>query len=437
MADWVRILADQRDDLARLPFADYVQRERQTAIHLDSPLAQVVIGVRRCGKTTLCHQVLHEAGVRYAYVNFDDELLARVRPEDLNDILQAAYVVYGDFTHVFLDELQNVSGWELFVNRLLRKGLHVLVTGSNGNLLSQEFGTHLTGRYEEIELQPFSFREFLAYRKDEGEALTTRSRARREVAYRLFSREGGLPEVYVLPDPVGYLKTLYNAILFKDVVKRWSVRYPTVLTDVASVLLANFCREINYAEIAKTLNVKSVHTVQNYVDYLEKAYLIATLDKYSTKPVRRQQAQKAYATDLGFASFFTGSDSSADELGWRLENLVFLELRAGRAAGRYELYYWKNGHEVDFVLVRGKRVVRLVQASYSISGDRTRAREVGALLAAARHLGCTDLEIVTFSESCEIVEDGQTIRVSAITDWLMRPGRFNGMAGLQDEQDER
>jgi len=397
MADLVRILSDQKEDLEGLPWNAYVQRERQALLHLDSPLAQVVIGVRRCGKTTLCHQALRAAGVRYAYVNFDDELLVRVSPEQLNDILQAAYVVYGAFTHIFLDELQNIAGWELFVNRLLRKGLHVLVTGSNANLLSQEFGTHLTGRYEEVELQPFTFREFLNLRKVRDTGLSTRSRAQREIEYRLFSREGGLPETYTLSNPSSYLKTLYHAILFKDVVRRWNVRYPTVLADVAAVLLTNFCREVNYTEIAKALNVRSVHTIQNYVDYLEKAY----------------------ATDLGFVSFFTGSDTSGEELGWRLENLVFLKLRAGRQSGNYELFYWKNGHEVDFVLVRRKRVVKLIQVAYSIASSKAKARETNALLEASERLGCDDLEIVTFSEKDVIAANGKTIRVSPATEWLV------------------
>lgn len=419
MADWVRLLADQKEDLESLPFSDYVTRERQMEIHLDSPLAQVVIGVRRCGKTTLCHQALRAAEVKYAYVNFDDELLARTKPEDLNDILQAAYVVYGDFTHIFLDELQNVVGWELFVNRLLRKGFHVVVTGSNANLLSQEFGTHLTGRYEEIELQPFTFREFLVFRKISNEGFSTRSRAQRELAYGTFAKDGGLPETYRLPDPVGYLKTLYNAILFKDVVKRWNVRYPTTLTDVSSVLLSNFCREVNYSEIAKALGVKSVHTVQNYVDYLEKAYLIAKLGKYSTKPLRRQQEHKAYATDLGFVSFFTGADSSAEELGWRLENIVFLKLSAERRAGGYEIYYWKNGHEVDFILVKAQRVVKLIQASYSIANLKTRTREVNALVAASERFLCEDLTIISFSEKEEITERNHRIKVIPVIEWLV------------------
>lgn len=419
MTDLIRILADQKEDLESLPFADYVARERQADIQLDSPLAQVVIGVRRCGKTTLCHQALRSGGVKYAYVNFDDEVLGRIKPDELNDVLQAAYVVYGEFTHIFLDELQNVEGWELFVNRLLRKGLRVLVTGSNANLLPREFGTHLTGRYAEIELHPFTFKEFLDFKKHLDGALTTKSRALREADYGEFAREGGLPEVYRLSDPVGYLKTLYNAILFKDVVKRWNVRYPTILTDVASVLLSNFCREINYTDIAKALNVKSVHTVQNYVDYLEKAYLITKLNKYSAKPRRRQQAQKAYATDLGFASFFTGADSSAEDLGWRLENVVFLKLQAERKSKGYELYYWKNGHEVDFVLVNAGRVIKLVQVAYSIKNEKTRNREVSALIACSKKFKCEDLEVVTYSEKEEISEADCRIRVSPITEWLV------------------
>lgn len=419
MADLQRILADQKEDLENLPFTEYVTRDRQVDIHLDSPLAQVVIGVRRCGKTTLCHQALRHARVKYAYVNFDDEILARISPEELNDVLKAAYVVYGDFTHIFLDELQNIKGWELFVNRLLRKGLHVIVTGSNANLLSQEFGTHLTGRYEEIELQPFTFREFLDFQKSLESGLTTRAIAKREAAYGVFAKEGGLPEAYRLSDSVGYLKTLYNAILFKDVVKRWNVRYPTILTDIASTLLSNFCREINHTEIANALNVKSVHTVQNYVDYLEKAYLIARLSKYSTKPIRRQQVQKAYATDLGFVSFFTGADSSAEELGWRLENIVFQKLHAGRKSGGYELYYWKNGHEIDFLLVRGKKVIKLIQASYSIKNEKTKAREVSALISGAERFKCDDLEIITFSERNELESGSHHIKVTPISEWLI------------------
>lgn len=113
-------------------------RKEEQEIQLNSKLAQIVIGVRRSGKSTLCQKVLLQSGVHFAYVNFDDERLQRVSAEDLDDILQELYAIYGAFTHLFLDEVQNVSSWYLFVNRLLRQGVKLILTGSNANLLSGE-----------------------------------------------------------------------------------------------------------------------------------------------------------------------------------------------------------------------------------------------------------------------------------------------------------
>ena len=133
--------------------------ETKQELQLDSNLAQVVIGVRRSGKSTLCQKVLIEKGVNFAYVNFDDERLRKAKTDDLDDVLQMLYEIYGDFTHLFLDEVQNVKDWPLFVNRLLRQKMRLIITGSNANLLSGELATHLTGRYHKIELFPFSFAE--------------------------------------------------------------------------------------------------------------------------------------------------------------------------------------------------------------------------------------------------------------------------------------
>ena len=151
-----RILRDQQEELLSRDESKLVTRREEQEFDLDSQLAQIVIGVRRCGKSTICQKVLKESGVNFAYVNFDDETLASLKPEVLNDILQTLYRIYGQFTHLFMDEIQNVPKWHLFVNRLLRQGLHLVLTGSNANLLSGELATHLTGRYNEIHLYPFS-----------------------------------------------------------------------------------------------------------------------------------------------------------------------------------------------------------------------------------------------------------------------------------------
>ena len=142
-----RILRDQREELFSTDFSQFVPRQEEGEIDLDSRLAQIVIGVRRCGKSTLCQKVLLQSNVHFAYVNFDDETLASLQASQLNEVLEMLYRIYGSFTHLFMDEIQNVPSWHLFVNRLLRQGLHLVLTGSNANLLSGELSTHLTGRY--------------------------------------------------------------------------------------------------------------------------------------------------------------------------------------------------------------------------------------------------------------------------------------------------
>ena len=417
--DFIRILTEQKEERDSLPLESYCQRSQLKELDVFSPLAQVVMGMRRSGKTVLCHQALHAAGVNYAFINFDDETLANLEASQLNDVLQAAYVVYGDFTHILLDEIQNIQGWELFVNRLLRQNMHVVLTGSNSNLLSQELGTHLTGRYKEIELLPLSFKEYLAFSNLPQLPATTRGNARRLEAYKTYSRRGGLPESYQVGDWRNYIKTLYNAILFKDVSKRYNVRYPKVLAQLSSILMDNFCREVNYSDIAKALSINGIHTLQNYASYLEKAYLIRLLPKFSFKPLRRNQFEKAYVMDLGVLSAFLGIAADDGNDGWRMENLVFLKLYADHVSKDYELFYWKNGCEVDFVLARKSRVLKLIQVVYDISSAKARQREINALLQASSRLSCDDLLIVTLTEKTTLQQDGKTIEIRPITEFLM------------------
>ena len=160
-----KVVANQQLELQLLQKRNVISRKEELQIDIHSSLAQIVVGVRRSGKSTLCHKVLMDNNVHYAYLNFDDERLFDVTKDQLDNILEALYVVYGNFTYLFLDEIQNVDAWHLFVNRLLRLGIHVIITGSNAKLLSSELSTHLTGRYMQIELYPFSFIEYLQFKK--------------------------------------------------------------------------------------------------------------------------------------------------------------------------------------------------------------------------------------------------------------------------------
>lgn len=143
---------------------------------MTSNLAQIVIGVRRSGKSTMCFNLIKNSSRNFAYVNFDDERFDNIEAEDLNRILESLYKLYGNFDNLFMDEVQNVPSWHLFVNRLLRQGVKLLVTGSNSELLGGELATHLTGRYIKTELYPFSFREFCTLNHINTNMGTTRER---------------------------------------------------------------------------------------------------------------------------------------------------------------------------------------------------------------------------------------------------------------------
>ena len=177
------ILTDQQEELEEKAQDELCQRKEIVLVDTKSSQAQVVIGVRRSGKSTLCYQALRDAGVKYAYADFDDERLYGLAATQLNDVLEVLYKIYGDFNYLFLDEIQNVEGWHLFVYRMLRKKMNVVITGSNAKLLSGELATHLSGRNKEISLYPFSFKEFCTMKQVDTERMTTKAEAFRRAAF--------------------------------------------------------------------------------------------------------------------------------------------------------------------------------------------------------------------------------------------------------------
>lgn len=424
MTDLERILEDQKSELLSTDFSRLVTRLEEREIDLDSRLAQIVIGVRRCGKSTLCQKVLRESGVNFAYVNFDDEELATLRAEDLNDVIQSLYRIYGPFTHLFMDEIQNIPYWHLFVNRLLRQGLHLIITGSNANLLSGELATHLTGRYNEIRLYPFSFVDYCAAKGISTDARTTKGRGLLLNALDTYLQQGGLPETLSLPRHDKYVSSLLSAIISKDVCRRYKVRYQQTLQQIANGLLDHFCQEVSYADIQTDYQINTIHTAKNYVTYLENAYLVRLLPRYSYKTLERQNKRKAYAIDNAFVT--THDDAlQTENLGWRLENVVAIELMRRREHEMQQLYYLKQNksYEVDFALVDRNKVARLIQVTYDFSEPKTKLynREIGGLLKGSAATGCNDLTLIMMKgETGDIEVDGKTIHRILAVDWLSR-----------------
>ena len=412
------IVAEQKEEFLSEDFASFCPREEERQIDLKSHLAQVVIGVRRSGKSTMCRKVLREANVKAAYVNFDDERLAKTQTSDLNNILEALYIVYGDFQYLFLDEVQNIEGWPLFVNRLLRQKMHLIVTGSNAKLLSNELTTHLTGRHHKITLFPFSFEEYARMRQLDTQALTTKGQAAVKRELNTYLMNGGLPELLIEKDSQGYIMALLEAIIKRDITLRFKVRYPEVLQRLATYLIDNFAQEYNATTIAELLGV-SDHTIDTYCGYLQEAFLLLVLKKFSYKSRERIRDSKIYVIDNAFISNRTNTFST-ENLGWRLENAIYIEL-LHRASKRFAdvFYYRDRTFEVDFIVAKDGVVEELYQVCYDMTNEKTRKREVNSLLQGATKFHCSNLTILTFDEQETITEGDYTIQVKSASQWLL------------------
>ena len=417
----LQVLSEQQEEVKNYSVKQWGARQEEDLFEFDSPLAQVVIGVRRSGKSTLCHKVLQSRGIGYAYANLDDDRLARMEVEDLNTMLSCLYMLYGtDFKYLFLDEIQNVEGWHLFVNRLLRTGVHVFLTGSNARLLSSELATHLTGRYNEIRLFPFSFAEFCQYRKVQTNGVTTKEEAELKRAFYDYIHEGGFPEILLTRNKRGYVQCLLEAILNKDIKNRFKVRDIDALQKIATHLINNACQVVNYDELSKELNL-SDKTVKKYVDYLRQAFLILLLPKHSFKSKERISGEKAYMVDTGLENNRDYS-MAGENVGWRLENVVYVELLRRCSKQFYDVYYYRptaRQKEVDFVVCNQNKAIGLIQVAYEIENQKTLERETSALVKAADALHCDNLKLIAFADRRAIVTEGKTIQIISAIEWLV------------------
>lgn len=413
-------LLDQKEELEALRNKSFSYREEERMINLESSLAQVVIGVRRSGKSTLCFNALERSKVSYAYVNFDDENLIDLSVKDMNNVLQVLYSIYGDFTHLFFDEIQNIEGWHLFVNRMLRKGIHVLLTGSNSKLLSGELASHLTGRHHTIELLPFSFKDWCSYNGIAMAPLTTKNKGLIMGAFDKYLHQGGFPELLVEPDHTNYIESLFHDIITQDIRKRFKVKYIDSLERLARHLLNISPAVIVKDKLQKQFGFKSHHTLGNYLSYLTQTYLLCKVSKYSSKSKERSVAEKVYAIDVAFMNKRENA-FAGDNLGWRLETVVYLELRRRIKTAEEDIYYFDNGNtEAVFIVCSGSKVMGIYQVAYDIENPRTRRREINGAVAAAKHTKCSNVFILTDHHSETIVSNGIEIKAMPVWEWIVR-----------------
>ena len=411
------VLVDQMDEMAEWSSETLCSRNEEQLVDLGSPQAQVVIGVRRSGKSTLCMQTLTNAGVKFAYVDFDDERLAGLGTNQLNDVLEVLYKIYGDFKYIFFDEIQNVDGWPLFVNRLLRNKIHIILTGSNAKLLSSDLATHLTGRSSEINLYPFSFGEYCEARGKNTTLRTTKNIAGQRRTFDEYVSQGGFPELYDVKDSKRYISNLVGNILKRDIEQRYHIAFPAQFENMSNHLLNVSPCIVSSIELADLFGFKSPHTVRNYIAYLKQAYILIGIKKYSSKSKMRVTHEKLYPVDVALMNLRENA-FAGENLGWRLETIVLVHLIRKCSNEGWDVYYLRDrSGECDFVVCHGNKVLQCIQVSYDITSEKTRKREINGLLLAHRQTKCENLLLITDHDYGVEEKDGITIQITPAYEW--------------------
>lgn len=411
-----RVIDDQQSELAL--YSDdkrnYINRDGvDRKLLLKSEMVQVITGIRRCGKSTLAHLLLKN--LKYAYLNFDDERLSNITHHDLANIFEVLLSKYGPTQYLFFDEIQNIQKFELFLNRLKRKNYHIIITGSNAEMLSRELADRLTGRHLIYTLFPFSFKEYLIYNSvDVSNRLDTEERAKLFRLMKDYCRDGGFAETYLEPRKNQYLQSLYTTILMKDIVGRYSLKYPKHLKELAFYLMNNIGTKLSYNNLTKLFDFKSAHTIKNYLEYLEETYLFYQVLPFS-KRIKHiiKRPKKIYAIDHAMIQAICSS--ACDNISLLMENIICIELLR---RGNEVFYYDENGKEVDFIAKKDGECL-IIQVAYSIADQTTKNREVDGALQAAESLKRNKAFIITWAEEGSVNLNGVEIIIIPLWKWLL------------------
>ena len=411
------IIHNQRKErdllLSRTYLARHTQHDSEEL--LQSKQIKLITGPRRTGKST--EALLMLRGKNFAYLNFDDGKLLKEWDDDA--VWESLQQVYPGFDYLLLDEVQNLEGSDLWVSKLYRLGINMVITGSNAKLLSSEMATLLTGRYIQIEMLPFSLSEFFAWNGKMISGYPAEDEVSVQSLVNDYLHHGGYPETVAARGIAqNYLSTLFDSIIWKDIAKRHNVRNVEDLNNLAMYLVSNFCNPFSANELADELGFSSVATTKKFMGYLREPYLFYYLPRYNNKlKLMKKAQQKVYVVDNGFVE--AKAFSVSENLGRLLENQVFIELvRRGYDTEKSLFYYRsRNDKEVDFVTRNGVRVEMLIQVCYDLSSDRTLKREVDSLIECAEELKCRQLLIITRNEARIIEKNGYEIRAVPIKEF--------------------
>ncbi|MEW6220070.1 MAG: ATP-binding protein [Thermodesulfobacteriota bacterium] len=411
--------------------------ERELVVDLaavGSPVNKVItiVGPRRAGKTFYLFQIMKRlvAGGRdirdFVYVNFEDERILPMTAADLQLIVDAWRELHGrqDRPLLFLDEVQNINGWETFVRRLADQGYAVFVSGSNSRLLSSEIATALRGRTLTYTLLPFSFREFLAIRQVAPERSLPfgPERHRAQQLFESYLALGGYPEVIQLDNAqtrTRVLQDYFHAVFFRDLVERYRIKHSEILRQWLDILVKNCAALVSLRKVENDFRSRgmavSVATLAAFARYVEEIFFGFFVEMHAESVRKRQiNPKKFYLIDLGLHRFLS-LGCSADR-GRSLENVVFLELK--RQGQKVNYYRTSTGAEVDFLVQSGGEP-RLIQVCHALDRLATANREKKALQQAMKELGLTTGLLLTAADKADETSAAGTIHIRPVWEWAV------------------
>lgn len=371
---------------------DLIARNAMDFIPIEQNFATIITGIRRCGKSTLLLQLLQSKYADALYLNFEDIRMVGFEAGDFMRLKQE--IDRRAIRVLFFDEIQLAPQWEIFASQLLREGYTIFITGSNASLLSKELGTHLTGRHLSMELFPFSYGEFLRFKRLTADAASLET----------YLYSGGMPEYLHNSNPL-VLGNLLDDILVRDIAVRHAVRDVVSLKQLAVYLLSNVGTLVSANKFAGLFGIKSSTTILEYFNYFADAYLLEFVPQfnYSLKSQARNP-KKVYAIDNGLVDAV--ATSASRNLGHRLENAVYLHLRT-----RYsEIYYFKEKGECDFVAFEKGQIKQAIQVCYHVN-DTNFKREYDGLLQALDYFNLDSGLIVTADQSDRFEAAGREIEM--------------------------
>ena len=390
-------------------------------LKVDDSRAVTIIGPRRAGKTYYFYQLIRNRKEKTLYLNFEDVRLMGVHARDILDIIRMYTELTGRMPErIFLDEIQNVAGWEYAVRTLIDKGKQkIYLTGSSSKFLSREVATQLRGRTFSYILLPFSFREYLKVRGVSFEGLLSKDEESKiRNALRNYIESGGFPEIVLGGDKERILKEYVDMVLFRDFVERHSLKNISIARFLMNHFLQNYSKEFSINSIAKKIRSSGVkfgiNTLYDYVDKIEDTVFIFFLHRYSNKVhLRESWPRKVYICDPSLSKIVRISE----DYGKQMENLVFLELlRKRNLHPVWDFYYYRErDYEVDFIVKEGERVKECIQVTYASGKDEIERREIKALEKAGEELRCEKKTVITW----DYEEEGE-INFVPLWKWLLR-----------------